>query len=164
MAMEAQTRKKSFTEILKGLFMPYFSEREEIVKILNEDYSKEITIAKMMEEHSKMIPFDFLRERLRKIAEEEKEHAEKLKQKIMELGGSVNPLPKIFEVKMETIHNQKGFRKLVADLEFDKEIYESYISQINKVEDDEIRKLLREIVEDEEKHKDILMDIVMRLC
>jgi len=32
------------------------------------------------------------------------------------------------------------------------------------VENEEIKKLLREIVEDEEKHKDILMDIVMRLC
>ena len=59
-------------------------------------------------------------------------------------------------------HNE--FALIVADLEFDKEIYENYIAQINKVENDEIKKLLREIVEDEEKHKDILMDIVMRLC
>lgn len=164
MAMEAQVRKKGFKEILKSLFMPYFAEKEEIMKILNEDYSKEIALAKMMEEHSEMIPFDFLREKLRKVAEEERLHAEKLKQKIIELGGSVNPLPRILDVKMETIHDQKGFRKLVADLEFDKEIYESYISQINKVEDDEVKNLLREIVEDEERHKDILMDIVMKLC
>jgi len=164
MVMEAQARKKGFTEILKSLFMPYFSEKEELVKILNENYSKEIAIAKMLEEHSEMIPFDFLRERLKKVAEEERKHAERLRQKIIELGGSVNPSPKIFDVKTETIHNQKGFRKLVADLEFDKEIYENYIAQINKVENEEIKKLLREIVEDEEKHKDILMDIVMRLC
>ncbi|CUS86010.1 hypothetical protein JGI16_10893 [Candidatus Kryptonium thompsonii] len=59
MVMEAQARKKGFTEILKSLFMPYFSEKEELVKILNENYSKEIAIAKMLEEHSEMIPFDF---------------------------------------------------------------------------------------------------------
>ncbi len=162
--MEAQARKRSFTEILKSLLMPHFSEREEILKILNENYSKEIAIAKLMEEYSEIIPFDFLREKLKKVASEERGHAEKLKQKIIELGGSVNPLPKIFDVRMETIHDQRGFRRLVAVLEFDKEIYEGYISQINKLEDDKVKNLLREIVEDEERHKDILMDVVMKLC
>lgn len=156
--------KKGFVEILRNLFMPYFSEREELLKILSENYSKEITIAKMMDEHAEIIPFDFLKDKLKKIAEEERKHAEKFKQKIAELGGSVNPSAKIYDVKTGSIHNEKGFRKLVADLEFDKEIYEDYISQINRIENEDVKKLLREIVEDEVRHKDVLMDIVMRLC
>lgn len=161
MAVEA---KKGFVEILKNLFIPYLSEKEELLKILNENYSKEISIAKMMDEHAEMIPFDFLKDKLKKVAEEERKHAEKLKQKIIELGGNVKPSPKIYDIKVESIHNEKGFRKLVADLEFDKEIYEDYISQINRIENEDVKKLLREIVEDEAKHKDVLMDIVMRLC
>lgn len=164
MEIEVRERKKGIIEILKNLFLPYLSEKEELLRILNENYSKEIAIAKMMEEHAEMIPFDFLREKLKKIAEDERKHAEKLKQKISELGGTVNPSPKIYNVKMASIHTEKGFRKLVADLEFDKEIYEDYISQINRIENEDIKKLLREIADEEAKHKDVLMDIVMRLC
>ncbi len=164
MPMEAQAKRKGISEILKSLFMPYLSEKEELIKILSDDYSKEIAIAKMMDEHAEMIPFDFLKERLKKIAQEEKAHAEKLKHKIIELGGSVNPTLKIYDVKSVSIHSEKGFRKLIADLEFDKEIYEDYIAQINKIGDDDIKKLLREIAEDESRHKDVLTDIVMRLC
>lgn len=67
-------------------------------------------------------------------------------------------------LRSASIHTEKGFRKLVADLEFDKEIYEDYISQINRIENEDIKKLLREIADEEAKHKDVLMDIVMRLC
>ncbi len=164
MTSEAQAKKKSISEILKSLFMPYLPEKDELIKILNENYSKEVAIAHMIEEHAEIVPFDFLKEKLRRVAEEEKRHAEKLKQKIVELGGTINPSPKVYEIRTSSIHNEKGFRKLVADLEFDKEIYEDYISQINKIENDDVKKLLREIVEDEIKHKDILMDVVMRLC
>jgi len=164
MPVEAQAKKRGFTEILKNLFMPYLSEKEELLKILSDDYSKEIAIARMMDEHAEMIPFDFLKEKLKKLAEEERKHAEKLKQKISELGGSVNPSPKIYEIKTSSIHSEKGFRKLIADLEFDKEIYEDYIAQINRIGNDEIKELLREIADEEARHKDILMDIVMRLC
>ncbi len=164
MTPEAQAKKKSIAEILKSLLMPYLSETDELIKILNEDYSKEIALAHMIDEHAEIIPFDFLREKLKKIAEEERKHAEKLRQKIAELGGTVNPSPKIFEIKTSSIHNEKGFRKLVADLEFDKEIYEDYIAQINRIENEDVKKLLREIVEDEMRHKDVLMDVVMRLC
>lgn len=162
--IEEQTMKKGLGKILKDILMPYLSEKEELLKILNDNYSKELAIAKMMDEHAEMIPFDFLKERLKKLAEEERTHAEKLKQKIIELGGTVNPSPKIYDIKTSSIHSEKGFRKLVADLEFDKEIYEDYIAQINRIENEDIRKLLREIAEDEARHKDVLMDIVMRLC
>ncbi len=162
--MRLETEKKGLGKILKNLLMPYLSEKEELLKILNDDYSKEITIAKMMDEHAEMIPFDFLKEKLKKLAEEERAHAEKLKQKIIELGGTVNPSPKIYDIRASSIHNERGFRKLVADLELDKEIYEDYIAQINRIENEDIKKLLREIVEDEVRHKDVLMDIVMRLC
>jgi bacterioferritin (cytochrome b1) len=164
MRFEERAAKKGFGKILKNLLMPYLSEKEELLKILNDNYSKELAIAKMMSEHAEMIPFDFLRERLKKLAEEEKTHAEKLKQKIVELGGAVNPSPKIYEIKTSSIHSEKGFRKLIADLEFDKEIYEDYIAQINRIENEDVKRLLREIVEDEVRHKDVLMDIVMRLC
>lgn len=164
MAPEAQAKKKSIAEILKSLFMPYLSEADELIKILNEDYSKEMALAHMIDEHAEIIPFDFLREKLKKVAEEERKHAEKLKQKITELGGTVNPSPKAYAIKTSSIHNEKGFRKLVADLEFDKEIYEDYIAQMNRIGNEDVKKLLREIVEDEMKHKDILMDVVMRLC
>ncbi len=164
MRFEEREAKKGLGKILKNLLMPYLSEKEELLKILNESYSKELAIAKMMDEHAEMIPFDFLRERLKKLAEEEKTHAEKLKQKIIELGGTISPSPKIYDIKTSSIHSEKGFRKLVADLEFDKEIYEDYIAQINRIENEDIKKLLREIAEDEVRHKDVLMDIVMRLC
>ncbi len=162
--MRLETGKKGLGKILKNLLMPYLSEKEELLKILNDDYSKELTIAKMMDEHAEMIPFDFLKEKLKKLAEEERTHAEKLKQKIIEIGGTVNPSPKIYDIRASSIHNERGFRKLVADLELDKEIYEDYIAQINRIENEDIKKLLREIVEDEVRHKDVLMDIVMRLC
>lgn len=164
MPAEVQVRKKGLGEILKSLFLPYLSDKEELIKILNEDYSREIAIAKMMDEHAEIIPFDFLKKRLKEIAQEEREHAERLKQKISELGGTPNPFPKIYEVKSISIHSEKGFRKLIADLEFDREIYEDYIAQINKIGDDGVKNLLREIVEDEARHKDILTDIVMKLC
>jgi bacterioferritin len=164
MALQSQEKRKGLIETLKNLFLPYISEREELIKLLNENYSKEVAIAKMMDEHAEMIPFDFLKERLKRVAEEERKHAEMLRQKIAELGGSVNPTPKVFEIKTDSIHNEKGFRKLIADLEFDKEIYEDYISQINKIENDDVKNLLRQIVDDELKHKDVLMDLVMRLC
>ena len=164
MAVQGQERKKGLIEAIKNLFLPYLSEKEELIKILNENYSKEVAIAKMMDEHSEIIPFDFLRERLKRVAEDERRHAEMLRQKIIEFGGSVNPMPKIFDIKTDSIHTEKGLRKLIADLEFDKEIYEDYISQINKIENNDIRDLLRRIVDDEIRHKDILMDLVMRLC
>ncbi len=164
MAIQSQEKRKGLIERLKNLFLPYISEKEELIKLLNEDYSKEIAISKMMDEHSEIIPFDFLKEKLKRMAEEERKHAEMLRQKIVELGGSVNPMPKFFEIKTDSIHSERGFRKLIADLEFDKEIYEDYISQINKIENDDVKNLLKRIIDDEIKHKDILMDLVMRLC
>lgn len=164
MQVEKQPRERGLRKILKDLFMPYLSEKEKLIEILNDNYSKELVISKMMEEHSEIIPFDFLKEKLKRLSEEEKTHAEKLKQKIIELGGTVNPKPKIYDIRTSSIHSERGFRKLIVDLEFDKEIYEDYIAQINKIEDEGIRELLREIIEDEIRHKDILMDIVMRLC
>jgi bacterioferritin len=155
---------KSFIDIVRKFFSPVVSGREEILSMLIGDYSKEIAIAKQMDEHSQIIPYDFLRERLKRIASEERRHAEMLKKKIVELGGQVQVYAYDYRFKSETIHSSRGFRRLISDLEFDREIYEDYIAQLNRVEDEDIRALLERIVIDEIRHKDELTDLVMRLC
>ena len=134
-------------------------ERRHLVGLLREEYVDEARDAAQLEEHAKRMPYPHFRERLHKIAEEEKAHVEWLRTKILELGGEIPAVSVIIKT------GRNAWENLLMDVEEEKrggiEILGRLYTAAERV-DPEIAENLRRMHERERRHRDEINDMLLR--
>ncbi len=132
----------------------------EITRHLGEDYAAFYRIAADLSWHSKWIPYPFLTERLKKIADEMRAQGELFRAKLTEIGGIV---PQITSQSHEDAGFRQNVRQLVKDMEEHAAQSEMLVHQRNTINDAGVVRLLDTVASEMQKQKDELLDIVMRL-
>lgn len=135
-------------------------EKQKMIKYLGDDYLAFLRIAANLSSHSKWIPYPFLTNRLKKIADEMRAQAETIRAKLVQLGGAV---PQATTNTREEVEFRQNVNRLVKDMEEHATRSEVLIHQKNNIRDSEVIKMMEAVAVQMQKQKDELMDIVMRL-
>ncbi len=130
------------------------------IEFLTEDYVSMSRIAANLSSHTKWIPYSFLQNRIRKLADEVRTQSEALRSKISELGGRV---PQVPVENREILEFKQNIKRLVRDMEDHANQSEVFVHHKNKIRDESIVKLIDMIIKQMQLQKNELMDIVMRL-
>jgi rubrerythrin len=152
------------TDILIAGWRQFFDalrsdERQRLVEFLREEYVDEAKDVAQFEEHARRMIYPHFRERLLRIAEEEKTHVEWLREKIRALGGEVPEVP----VAAKRGHN--AWENLLLDIEEEKRDRIEVLDRLYTLAQDadpEIAEGLRRIHEDERRHREEILDMLMR--
>ncbi len=156
----------SKTEKRFGLLNSLFgdtSEKKELargIELLSDDYAAAVRIAANLSSHSRWIPYPFLLNRLRKIAEEMRGHAEALRTKIAQLGGQT---PQVPVENRDVLEFRQNIKRLVSDMEDHASRSEILLHQRNQISDPDVIKLIDALILDMQRQKEELLEIVMRL-
>jgi rubrerythrin len=134
-------------------------DRQRLVEFLREEYVDEVKDVAQFEEHARRMVYPHFRARLLAIAEEEKAHVEWLREKIRALGGEVPPAaPGVKE-------GRNPWENLLMDVEEEKrdriEALERLYAAAQNA-DPEIAEGLRRIHEDEKRHREEILEMLMR--
>ncbi|MCL5266804.1 MAG: hypothetical protein M1469_01725 [Bacteroidetes bacterium] len=139
------------------------SEKKEIARdidLLCNDYAAAVRIAANLSSHSKWIPYPFLSNRLKGIAEEIRSQAEALRAKIAELNGQ---LPPVSVENRDVLGFRQNVKRLVHDMEEHASRTEILMHQRNRMENPDIIRLIDALILDMQRQKEELLNIVMRL-
>ncbi len=133
-----------------------------LLALLERDYREELIAAERMAEDAEGIRAEFLRRKLRDIAESERGHALALRAAILRLGG----LPLAPPIPSGGPRPGRTFQRLLEDLEEEKQESAGYlrgISLARRAGAEAVEALLRDIRSDEERHTRELLDILRRI-
>jgi len=166
-------------KFLDGLFgsQEDGTELRKDIAFLVQNYIAFNNLAASLSSHSKSIPYQFLIERTKKVADELRNFAEILRTKIIELGGQISQdTLKSSATQGGTGNNASGLRnqngndlskqnikRLVNDMEEHSSRCDALQHQRNLINDDGIAKLIGLIIIDMQRQKAELLDIVMRI-
>jgi len=133
-------------------------DRQRLLEILRLEYIEEMQNLLQLLRHAERMRYPQFRDRLLRIAGEEQAHAQWLRQRIIALGGEV---PRI---SFSPSIGKNSWECLLMDLEEEKRCSADLEARIRSVEriDPEIAELLRRIREEEDKHSEDIMDMLMR--
>jgi rubrerythrin len=135
-------------------------QRQRLLEVLHDEYTDEAKDVVQFEEHARRITYPhYFRERLLRIAEEEKAHVKWLQDKIQALGGEIPQTT--FTVK----NGKNSWESLLMDVEEEKRDSTSRLEQLYTVvepADPEITAGLRRIREDEKRHREEIMDLLLK--
>ncbi len=149
-----------------GLLNTFFqdsTEKRELnkdIKFLSDDYTALVKIAANLSSHVKWIPYPFLLNRIKKIAEEIRALGEILRAKISELGGQV---PQVTTENRDVREFRQNVKRLVEDMEEHAALCETLTHQKNLIRDAGVIRVIDSVTLDMQRQKDELLDIVMRL-
>jgi len=133
--------------------------RQRILEVLRDEYIDEAQDVVQFEEHARRMTYLHLRERLLRIAEEEKAHVKWLQDKIQALGGEIPQTT-------STVKNGKNnWESLLMDVEEEKRDSTSMLEQLYTVVESanpEIAAGLRRILEDEKRHREEILDMLLK--
>ncbi len=163
MLQQTATEKPHHSPSILDAFSAGYSdkrEHEKDLKYLKDDYSAALQLAADLSSHAKWIPYPFLINRLKKIADEVRTKAELLRIKIVELGGAV---PQSAVENREDVEFRVNVRRLAKDMEAHAAFSELLVHQKNNIRDAGVLKIIEMIASEMQNQKDELMDIVMRL-
>lgn len=135
-------------------------EREKILDYLSDDYTSFLRIAANLSSHSRWIPYPFLANRLKQIADDMRSQAEALRAKLVHLGGTV---PQLSTDSREEVEFRQNVKRLVGDMEDHAARSEMIVHQKNNIRDNDVAALIEAIAANMQKQKNELLDIVMRL-
>ena len=135
-------------------------EQQKVLNYLSEDYTTFLKIAANLSSHSRWIPYPFLANRLKKIADEMRSQAEAFRTKLVHLGGVV---PQLSTDAREEVEFRQNVRRLVGDMEEHAARSEALVHQKNNIRDNDVSKLMEAVLFEMQKQKNELLDIVMRL-
>jgi rubrerythrin len=133
--------------------------RQTLLEVLREEYIEETHDVAQFTQHVTYMPYPQFRDRLRRIIAEEQAHVQWLRDKILALGGdipAVCPLPKA---------GRNSWECLLMDLEEEKHSCEALLERMHMAEqsDPEVAKGLRRMREEERKHRDEILDLLIKL-
>ena len=147
-------------------------EAKKDIEFLTRDYIDFTGLASNLSSHSKWIPYPFLIDRIKRIADEVRAFAELSRAKVSELGGQIPPVtnadPAIHrpgEIHPQTNYDLLGqnIKRLVHDMESHSVLCESLQHQRNLIKDRGVADLINRIFVDMQKQEDELLDVVMKI-
>ena len=133
--------------------------RQRLLEVLYDKSVDEAQDVVQFEEHARRMPYPHFRERLRRIAAEEKAHVQWLQDQIRALGGEVPRTT--FTVK----NSKNSWEGLLMDVEEEKRDCTAVLEQLYTVvepADPEIAEGLRRIRADEKRHREELLDLLLK--
>ena len=135
-------------------------DRRRLLDFLREEYLDEVKDAAQFEAHAERMIYPQFRERLQRIAQEEKAHVEWLRNKILALGGE---LPQRSVLNIEKAGN--AWENLLIDVDEEKRDAVHVLTRLYTVAervDPEIAAGLRRMHEEETRHRDEITQMLMR--
>ncbi|HXG18795.1 MAG TPA: ferritin family protein [Methylomirabilota bacterium] len=133
--------------------------RQRLLEILRDEYIDEAKDAVQFEEHARRMAYPHLRERLLRIAEEEKAHVAWLKEQILALGGEAPHTT--FTVK----NGKNSWECLLLDVEEEKRDCATMLEHLYSVverADPAIAEGLRRIREEEKRHREEILELLLK--
>lgn len=149
------TLKKNSRKFVKLLS---YDEPERVLEILKREYVEEMANTAQLLRHAERMRYPQVREKLLRIAGQEQNHAQWLKERIVALGGEATRAPA--EIK-EGLNSWECLR---MDLEDEKHCCADLTETLAIVDpiDAETAELLRRILEEEKTHRDEITAMLMR--
>ncbi|MGH7858925.1 MAG: ferritin-like domain-containing protein [Candidatus Binatia bacterium] len=146
-----------------GLFRRLFTSgdarlQEEVLTGLVDDYNAEVRLAQQLRLHAEEAPYPHAADRLQQLAALEEAQAERLRNEILRLGGSVAPP----EPSVRSARNH--WARLVCDLEDEQAAGKRYLDQAVRWEEayPETADLLRNLGREEQTHRVWIQDLIAR--
>jgi len=130
-------------------------QKNRLLAVLSERYTDELHDAALVEAAAEGLPYEHLRRVLRRIAARERAHAEWLRAKIRELGGTPPPPPQL--------PDEPTWREVLEAFESEKADQVRYLEEAYGADDPELRDLLTRIQHEEEENYRDLLDVVTRM-
>lgn len=150
---------------LTALFDGHDHAKKRLLEALQRDYQEERALSQLLEQESVRVPYSHLRKKLLDIASRERIHAELLAAKIRDLGGE---LPEQASQLREK-RNQQTFTTTMQLLDLLSEEKKEYIEYLQSARlakeagEKGLNNLLRQIAEEERRHRQELLDVITRL-
>jgi len=130
-------------------------QKDRLLEVLAERYADELHDAALVEAAAEGLPYEHLRKVLRRIAARERKHAEWLRAKIRERGGTPPPPPQLPAAPT--------WREVLEAFESEKSDQVRYLEEAYGTDDPELRELLLRIQHEEEENYRDLLDVVTRM-
>jgi bacterioferritin (cytochrome b1) len=132
--------------------------RQELLALLADEYLEEAKSSLQLRGHAERMRYPHFRERLSHIADDEERHAAWLGERIASLGGS---LPRLSFASREGGNSWENLR---LDLDEEKHCIWNLEERLMKIDrlNPEIASGLRQILEDEIRHRDEITDMLVR--
>jgi len=132
--------------------------REDVLMLLRREYLTQIKDSIQFRRHAEQMRYPQFRRRLLQIAEAEEQHAEALKKRIIALGGEI---PRISPSPEDGWNNWEELR---LDLDDERQRFWDLEAQLPMVEqvDPETARVLHRILEDEKRHQEAMVGMLMR--
>ena len=132
--------------------------REDVLVLLRREHFTQVKDAVQFRRHAEQMRYPQFRRQLLQIADVEEQHAEALKKRIAALGGEI---PRISPLPEEGWNNWEELR---LDLDDERQRFWDLEAQLPMVEqvDSETARVLRRILEDEKKHQEAIVGMLMR--
>ncbi|MBI3303192.1 MAG: ferritin-like domain-containing protein [Deltaproteobacteria bacterium] len=133
-------------------------DRQKLVEMLREEYIEEAQDVVQFTRHAQRMYYPQFRERLLRIAAEEQAHVQWLREKILALGGDIPQLS--FTPKV----GKNSWECLLMDLEEEKRCCSNLLQRMHAAEhaDPEIAEGLRRMREEEKRHREEILDMLMK--
>ncbi|HEY7885852.1 MAG TPA: ferritin-like domain-containing protein [Cellvibrionaceae bacterium] len=167
----SERRQMARKHMMQGAVTEDFTkDRETIIKLLNEALATEIICVLRYKIHyytangkgAKIAAAEFLEH-----AAEEQEHADKLAERICQLGGEPEMNPDTLSKKAHSEYHSGGdtLEMLEEDLIAERIAISSYREMINYIADKDptTRRILEEVLAQEEEHADDLVDLIEQI-
>jgi rubrerythrin len=133
-------------------------DRQKLVEILRDEYIEEAQDAGQFTRHAQRMAYPQFRERLLRIAVEEQTHVQWLRERILALGGILPEITATPEV------GKNSWECLLMDVEEEKRCCGELLQRMHVAEhaDPEIAAGLRRRREEEKRHREEIMDMLMK--
>jgi|SRR5215467_1025483 len=132
--------------------------REEVLELLHREYLTQVKDSIQFRRHAEQMRYPQFRNTLLGIAETEEKHAATLKRRIIALGGDIPQIPP------PTEDGWNNWEELRLDLDDERQRFWELEERLPMVEqvDSETATVLRHILEDERKHHEAMVGMLMR--
>jgi rubrerythrin len=129
---------------------------------LTEAWRAEQRLSSQLRRISSSIPYERYRQCLETMAQEDTRHAELLRERLEVVGGVIPQPARIYDVQPNSHAGgvYKGLQRALAET---RELYERYRQQAGSVDDPSLQALLRHLQQDQERHQEQLIELLMRL-
>ena len=151
------------TDILSAGWRKLFSSpqpdhRQQLLEVLRDEYIDNAKDVALFEEHARQMTYPHLQERLLRIAEEEKAHVQWLQDMIQALGGEIP------QTTVTVKNGKNSWESLLRDIQEETRDRDSMLEPLHTIVEPvypEIAAGLRRIHQDERRHREELMDLLL---
>lgn len=149
------TLKKTWTRLLRW---QSHDARKESLALLCLEYIEERKSSLQLQRHAEQMRYPEFREKLLRIAGDEQKHAERLRERIITLGGKVS------DISYAPEEGWNSWERLHLDLDAEKHCIWELEEQLVRAEriDPETAEGLSHTLEDEKKHREVILNMLMR--